>query len=118
MDVKSLVPWRSRGEMTKPEGTERVPSILGLHRQVDRLFDEFLRDFESPMLPAFATDWPALEVQDNDKETKVVAELPAWTKRTSICHCAKVFSPSRAKKPIKATAPSIASAGMVSSRAA
>jgi HSP20 family protein len=76
MDVKSLVPWRSRGEMTKPEGTARVPSILGLHRQVDRLFDDFFRDFESPMLPGFATDWPALEVQDNDKETKIVAELP------------------------------------------
>jgi HSP20 family protein len=76
MDVKSLVPWRSRGATTKPEGTEQVPSVLGLHRQVNRVFDDFFRDFESPLLRGFAADWPALEVQDSDKETKIVAELP------------------------------------------
>lgn len=77
MNVNSLVPWRrNRGEVTKSDGSESIPSIFGLHRQVNRLFDEFFRDFESPLIRGFATDWPLLEVQDNDKETKIIAELP------------------------------------------
>ncbi len=77
MEMKSLVPWRrSRGDLTKSGASQDIPSIFGLHRQVNRLFDDFFRDFDSPLLRGFATDWPALEVQDTDKETKIVAELP------------------------------------------
>lgn len=76
MDVKSLVPWRrDRGELAKSEPFEGLPSIFGLHRQVNRLFDDFFHDFDSP-LRGFATNWPAVEVVDDEKETKVVAELP------------------------------------------
>jgi HSP20 family protein len=75
MEMKNLVPWRrSRGEVTKTDS--QIPSVFGLHRQVNRLFDDFFRDFESPLLRSFPADWPALEVQDDDKQIKVVAELP------------------------------------------
>ena len=77
MDVKSLVPWRrASGDLSKSEMPEGVPSIFGLHRQLNRAFDDFFRDFDSPLLRGFVTDWPALEVQDDEKETKIVAELP------------------------------------------
>jgi HSP20 family protein len=77
MEMKSLAPWRrNRGDLTKSGASQEIPSIFGLHRQVNRLFDDFFRDFDSPLLRGFATDWPALEVQDTDKETKIMAELP------------------------------------------
>lgn len=77
MDVKSLVPWgRNRGELSKQGPFDRAPSVFGLHRQVNRLFDDFFQDFDSPLLRGFATDWPAVEVLEDEKETKVVAELP------------------------------------------
>jgi len=40
---------------------------------MNRLFDDF---FEGPLSRGFATSWPALEVQDGDKDIKIVAELP------------------------------------------
>jgi len=77
MDVKSLVPWRrSRGDLTRAGALETSSPVFGLHRQVNRLFDDFFRDFDSPLLRGFSPDWPALEVSDDDKEVRVVAELP------------------------------------------
>jgi HSP20 family protein len=77
MDVKSIVPWRrNRGDLTKQESLGNFPEVFGLHRQVNRLFDDFFRDFDGPLPRTFATSWPALEVQDGEKEIKIVAELP------------------------------------------
>lgn len=47
-----------------------------MHRQVNRLFDDFFRDFDSPLLRGFGSDWPAIEVVDEETETRIVAELP------------------------------------------
>jgi HSP20 family protein len=77
MDVKSLVPWqRNRREVAKSQPTEAFPSIFGLHREMNRLFDDFLHDFGGPLTRGFGADWPAVEVQDEEKEVRVVAELP------------------------------------------
>jgi HSP20 family protein len=76
MDVKSLVPWRRGGGELSKSGSEAVPSIFGLHRQMNRLFDDFFQDFDSPLSRGLATNWPALEVQDGEKDIKIVAELP------------------------------------------
>jgi HSP20 family protein len=77
MDVRNLVPWRrGRRDLTQPASFEDVPSVFGLHRQVNRLFDDFVRDFDNPFRNGFATDWPAMEVVDDEKEAKVIAELP------------------------------------------
>jgi HSP20 family protein len=77
MDVKSIVPWRrDRGDVTKQESLGSFPEVFGLHRQVNRLFDDFFRDFDGPLPRTFATSWPAREVQDGEKEIKIVAELP------------------------------------------
>lgn len=79
MDVKSLVPWRRSREDNLPQSTglESPGAFLGLHRSVNRLFDDFFRDFESPLLRSgLASGWPVLEVSDDDKEIHVAAELP------------------------------------------
>jgi HSP20 family protein len=78
MEMKSLVPWRrGRAELTGAGQMEDLPFVFGLHRQMNRLFDDFLRDFESPLMRSSASGWPALEIQEGDKETKIVAELPS-----------------------------------------
>jgi HSP20 family protein len=80
MQMRSLVPWRrSRGEITQANAPDDIPSIFGLHRQMNRLFDDFLRDFETPL--ALTNSWPALEVQDDEKLMKVVAELPGMEEK-------------------------------------
>ncbi|HTI01361.1 MAG TPA: Hsp20/alpha crystallin family protein [Acidisoma sp.] len=52
--------------------------FIALHRDMNRLFDEFTRGFGLPMAPrsAFATTWPQVEVSETETEVKVVAEVP------------------------------------------
>jgi HSP20 family protein len=77
MDVKSLVPWRrARGDLARSGSVENASPVFGLHRQVNRLFDDFFRDFDSPLMRGFASDWPAIEVADEEKAFRIVAELP------------------------------------------
>lgn len=81
MSVRDLIPW-SRGNGNS------VPSLfrdgdrdpfVSLHREVNRLFDEAFRSFDTG-LPAFGSSfgamWPSVEISDNDKEVRVTAEIP------------------------------------------
>ena len=75
--MKNLVPWRRNEKaVATPNPTDNAPSVFGLHRQMNRLLDNFFQGFDAPLLQRFGSDWPALDVHDDDKETKVVAELP------------------------------------------
>jgi len=77
MDVKSLIPWgRDRAPVPAVRSEDGSP-FLNLHRQVNRLFDDFFRDFDSALLRGtFTNNWPSVEVSESDKEFKIVAELP------------------------------------------
>lgn len=81
MSVRDLIPW-SRGNGNS------VPSLfrdgdrdpfVSLHREVNRLFDEAFRSFDT-RLPAsgssFGAIWPSVEISDTDKEVRVTAEIP------------------------------------------
>src|SRR5947209_12560767 len=82
MDLKTLVPWRVNGGGLATTGLpENTSPIFGLHRQIDRLFDDFSRDIGNPLLRGVGTEWPAIEVLDEEKETKVVAELPGMEEK-------------------------------------
>lgn len=77
MDMKSLVPWRrGREDLTRAGSLESASPVFGLHRQVNRLFDDFFRDLDSPLMRGFGSDRPAIEVAEQEKEFKIVAELP------------------------------------------
>jgi HSP20 family protein len=70
-----LTPWRSGPFTRSPFGTG---SLFDLHRQMNRLFDDLI---ETPAgsagAPAFAaTGWPQLEIDQQDDQILVVAELP------------------------------------------
>ena len=76
--MRSLVPWgRSNAVPASRSNNEGHPFHV-LHRQMDRLFDDFFRDVESPVTRNgwSSGNWPSIELSDADKEIKVVAELP------------------------------------------
>jgi len=80
MAIKDLIPWNRGHQAPAHRGEEHSP-IMTLHREVNRLFDDVLRDFQ--MTP-FGSDryfdrslaWPNVEVNETDREIKVIAELP------------------------------------------
>lgn len=83
MSVRDLIPWsRSTGRQVPSvfRDGERDP-FLSLHREVNRLFDDVFRAFDS-RLPSFGgvsgigAAWPSVEISDGEKEIKVTAELP------------------------------------------
>ena len=81
MTIKDLIPWSKSGrEMTVRRGEDNNP-FLTLHREMNRLFDDVFRGFDSPALrnDQFLDRqmaWPNIEVSETEKELKVVAELP------------------------------------------
>ncbi|GLS20574.1 molecular chaperone Hsp20 [Labrys miyagiensis] len=88
MSVRDLIPWgRNNGDQlpTLFRNGERDP-FLSLHREVNRLFDDVFRGFDTK-LPAFGriasagAGWPSVEISDNDKEIKVSAEVPGLAEK-------------------------------------
>jgi HSP20 family protein len=84
MSVRDLIPWgRDNGNRTPTifRDDDRDP-FLSLHREVNRLFDDVFRGFDSrlPALGRFSSfgggGWPNVEVSDGEKEIRVTAEVP------------------------------------------
>ena len=81
MSVRDLIPW-NRGSNQAPtifRGDEMDP-FLSLHRNVNRLFDEVFRGFDTPsvfgrMMPR-GGGWPSVEFSESDKEMRLTAEMP------------------------------------------
>ncbi len=77
MAVRDLIPW-SRGRDVSVRRGE-LNSVLTLHREMNRLFDEVCRGFDlAPFgfLDRLEGSWPSVEASETDKEIKVTAELP------------------------------------------
>ncbi|PDT81644.1 Hsp20/alpha crystallin family protein [Sinorhizobium sp. BJ1] len=81
MNVRDLIPWN--------RGSSQVPSVyrgddmdpfLSLHRNVNRLFDDVFRGFGQPSafggMTPFNGSWPTVEVEENENEIRVIAEVP------------------------------------------
>jgi len=84
MSVRDLIPWgRNEGNQLPSvfRDDDRDP-FLSLHREVNRLFDDVFRGFDSrlPALGRFSSfgggGWPNVEVSDGEKEIRVTAEVP------------------------------------------
>lgn len=78
MDVKGLIPWNRDRTAPAVRYNEESTPFLALHREMNRLFDDFFRGFELPTPSRFGWtgSWPSVDVSETDKEVKVVAELP------------------------------------------
>jgi HSP20 family protein len=80
MDIRDLIPWSRSRDVTVRRGGETDP-FLTLHREMNRLFEDFSRGFGlAPFgqhrLFGGAGGWPNIEVSETDKEVKVTSELP------------------------------------------
>jgi HSP20 family protein len=77
MAIKNLI-WSRRQDLPARRGEEFTP-FTTLHREVNRLFDDVMRRFDSPFgSDRFfdrTTGWPNIEVSETDVEVKVTAEL-------------------------------------------
>lgn len=71
MNVRSLIPFRDRQILARPD-----MGMWSLQREVDRLFDEFARGFGTLAVPGKGSLMPSLEISEADKEYVITAELP------------------------------------------
>jgi HSP20 family protein len=83
MNLQGLVPWsRGRNNNQVARSTNESP-VFALHREMDRMFDDFFRGFDaaSSRVARQQLPWPSVEVRETDKEFKVVADLPGLEER-------------------------------------
>lgn len=90
MNMRDLIPWNRGGGTTQAQPGYQTPSVfqnegespfLALHREMNRLFDDAFRSFDSPALFGRMPTWPSVEVSDTDKEVRVAAELPGMDEK-------------------------------------
>ena len=77
MSVRDLIPW-GRERSPTVRGGDVMGPILSLHREMNRLFDDFFGEAGSrlPLASFGGMGWPQTDVVENDKEYRVTAELP------------------------------------------
>lgn len=83
MSMRDLIPWgRNNGSHVPAvyRASDRDP-FLSLHREMNRLFDDVFRSFDSRLSgfgssPAFHGSWPDVEISETSKEIKITADLP------------------------------------------
>ncbi|SCW60870.1 HSP20 family protein [Rhizobium mongolense subsp. loessense] len=83
MTVRDLIPWslNNGSKVPSPIGDKEQNPFLSLHREMNRLFDDVFRSFDSRFsgfgsLASFNGGWPNVEVFETDEKIKVAAELP------------------------------------------
>ena len=79
MNVRDLVSWSRPNDRNRnlPAAQDAAASpLFTLHREMNRLFDDVFRGFDSPSLWGGWGTWPQIEVRDADNEYRVTAELP------------------------------------------
>jgi HSP20 family protein len=77
MNLKSLVPFRDRANLARPE-----QNLFGtLHREIDRLFEDFTRGLGVTAGSGNGGLAPNIDVAETDKEIEVTAELPGLERK-------------------------------------
>ena len=83
MAITDLVPWNRNRNVPAPRQTDEHP-FLALHREMNRMFDNFFRGFDFPIstTPSWSVGaWPNVEISETDNEVKLVAELPGMEEK-------------------------------------
>jgi HSP20 family protein len=77
MALRDLVPWKDGSRNVSAQRGETGNPFLALHREMNRMFDEAFRSFDIGSFGSSAMmGWPNVELNETEKEVKVVAELP------------------------------------------
>ncbi len=75
MNLQDIVQW-SRGRNNPVARSTNESPVFALHREMDRMFDDFFRGFNAANGRIGAQTWPSVELRETDKEFQLVAELP------------------------------------------
>jgi HSP20 family protein len=75
MALRDLVPWNNRSSNVTAHGGEAGNPFFALHREMNRLFEDTFRSLDRPY-GSSSLGWPNIEIDDSDKEIRVMAELP------------------------------------------
>lgn len=83
MAMRDLIPWGRQSNMPANWREDAFDPIANLHRSVNRLFDDLLRDPFSGtgFAHSLAASWPSLEVNETDNELRVTAEVPGMSEK-------------------------------------
>lgn len=81
MSMRDLIPWNRNSQSPSVYRDDDRNSFLSLHREMNRLFDDVFRSFDSRMpsfgsLSSFGGNWPSLEISETDKDIRITAEVP------------------------------------------
>lgn len=78
MALTDLVPWPRNRSIATSRYTEESDPFIALHREVNRMFDDFARGFGAgaPARFGLSGNWPNVEIKETDKEIRIAAELP------------------------------------------
>ena len=93
MPIKDLIPWYRGRELSVRRDEDATNPFLTLHREMNRLFDDAFRSFDTTL--GFSDrsfgrglGWPNIEVSDGANEVKVSAELPGLEEKDVDIHLA------------------------------
>jgi len=77
MKMEDLIPLKKSRNVPVKQYTEDSHPFLAPHHEMNRLFDDFFRGFDMPLDSRFgwSGSWPSVEVSEDDKEVRVVAEV-------------------------------------------
>ena len=83
MALTDLIPWGRNRTVAPNRFYEQGDPFLALHREMNRIFDDFARGFAMglPSRVGPSETWPNVEVRETDKEVQVVAELPGMDQK-------------------------------------
>lgn len=81
MAMRDLIPRMRSSRAPVAAGSERANPMLAFQGEVNRLFDEFWRDFDRGFGLGRSLDYPHVEMSETDKEIKVEAELPGMDEK-------------------------------------
>jgi len=75
----NLIPWKKNKEKGRELVRHRDHALASLRDEVDSMFDRFLTRWHEPFNREFGlTHFPGLEMEDNDQEVVIKAEVPGF----------------------------------------
>lgn len=81
MAVRDLVPWNRRSRVPVSRSESGHP-LVALHQEMNRLFDDFWRDFGGNSFGLTSSfEFPRVEMSETDREFRVEAELPGMDEK-------------------------------------
>ena len=82
MNVRDLVPWsRSDRERSPTTQSESLGPVVNLHHEMNRLFDDVFRAFDTSRSVGSHGAWPSMDLEETDKEYRLTAEIPGMEER-------------------------------------